>query len=137
MECSASSIPSINFTTHQFFLQSTWFFSPPLQRNNLQTAGQEVKLIYLEQATIGFYLMDNNDHFHRLMDEIQSFGGSALPQWVRCAPSTRFIPIDEESALLCEVERAPPYAVIDITQGINHCSLPIHHKSLQQHPKHS
>eukprot|EP01018_Ginkgo_biloba_P023611 Gb_37699 [translate_table: standard] len=39
----------------------------------LRSAGKEVQLIYLEQTTIGFYLLPNNDHFYRLMDEIKSF----------------------------------------------------------------
>ncbi|KAL4352816.1 hypothetical protein GQ457_06G020280 [Hibiscus cannabinus] len=39
----------------------------------LKKAGQEVKLLYMEQATIGFYLLPNNDHFHVVMDEISNF----------------------------------------------------------------
>ena len=39
----------------------------------LKKAGQEVKLLYLEQATIGFYLLPNNNHFHTVMDEIAAF----------------------------------------------------------------
>lgn len=39
----------------------------------LKRAGQEVKLLYLEQATIGFYLLPNNIHFHTVMDEISKF----------------------------------------------------------------
>ncbi|KAJ8898659.1 hypothetical protein K2173_004693 [Erythroxylum novogranatense] len=39
----------------------------------LQKAGHEVKLLYLKQATIGFYFLPNNDHFYCLMDEIKSF----------------------------------------------------------------
>nr|AZL47119.1 gibberellin binding protein [Panax ginseng] len=39
----------------------------------LKKAGQEVKLLYLEQATIGFYLLPNNDHFYTVMNEIKSF----------------------------------------------------------------
>lgn len=42
-------------------------------KEGLKRAGQEVKLLYLEKATIGFYLLPNNDHFHTLMDEISSF----------------------------------------------------------------
>ncbi|XP_010550963.1 PREDICTED: gibberellin receptor GID1A-like isoform X2 [Tarenaya hassleriana] len=33
----------------------------------------EVKLMYLERATIGFYLLPNNNHFHTVMDEIKAF----------------------------------------------------------------
>ncbi|KAK4779345.1 hypothetical protein SAY86_006873 [Trapa natans] len=36
----------------------------------LEKYGQKVKLLYLKQATIGFYLLPNNDHFHTVMDEI-------------------------------------------------------------------
>ncbi|MCL7023278.1 hypothetical protein MKW94_010183 [Papaver nudicaule] len=39
----------------------------------LKKAGQDVKLIFLEQATIGFYLLPNNNHFHNVMDEINTF----------------------------------------------------------------
>ncbi|XP_010524888.1 PREDICTED: gibberellin receptor GID1A-like [Tarenaya hassleriana] len=39
----------------------------------LRNAGQEVKLQYLERATIGFYLLPNNNHFHTVMDEINAF----------------------------------------------------------------
>ncbi|PIN26082.1 Arylacetamide deacetylase [Handroanthus impetiginosus] len=39
----------------------------------LKKFGQEVKPLYLEKATIGFYFLPNNDHFHRLMDEMKSF----------------------------------------------------------------
>ncbi|XAR52537.1 Carboxylesterase [Bertholletia excelsa] len=39
-----------------------------LKKNN-----QEVKLLYLERATIGFYLLPNNDHFYTVMDEISNF----------------------------------------------------------------
>ncbi|GAB2287361.1 Gibberellin receptor gid1c [Dionaea muscipula] len=42
----------------------------------LKKAGQNVKLLYLEQATIGFYLLPNNDHFYTVMDEIRSFVSS-------------------------------------------------------------
>lgn len=41
----------------------------------LRIAGQEVKLVYLEQATVGFYLLPNNDHFYTVMDEIRDFVG--------------------------------------------------------------
>ncbi|CDP15825.1 unnamed protein product [Coffea canephora] len=44
--------------------------------NGLVKAGQEVKLIYLEQATIGFYFLPNNDHFHVVMDGISNFVSS-------------------------------------------------------------
>lgn len=39
----------------------------------LKKAGQDVNLLYLEQATIGFYLLPNNNHFYTVMDEIKSF----------------------------------------------------------------
>ncbi|OWM62971.1 gibberellin receptor GID1C-like [Punica granatum] len=39
----------------------------------LEKYGQKVKLLYLKQATIGFYLLPNNDHFYTVMDEINSF----------------------------------------------------------------
>lgn len=39
----------------------------------LEKAGQEVKLLFLEQATIGFYLLPNNNHFYTVMNEISSF----------------------------------------------------------------
>ncbi|KAE8677044.1 Gibberellin receptor GID1B [Hibiscus syriacus] len=39
----------------------------------LKKAGQEVKLLYMEHATIGFYLLPNNHHFHTVMDEISKF----------------------------------------------------------------
>jgi gibberellin receptor GID1 len=39
----------------------------------LKKAGQDVKLLYLEQATIGFYLLPNNNHFHTVMNEISEF----------------------------------------------------------------
>jgi gibberellin receptor GID1 len=39
----------------------------------LVKSGQEVKLLYLEKATIGFYFLPNNEHFHSLMEEIKSF----------------------------------------------------------------
>ncbi|XP_073271880.1 gibberellin receptor GID1B-like, partial [Primulina huaijiensis] len=34
---------------------------------------QEVKLLYLEKATIGFYFLPNNEHFRSLMNEIKTF----------------------------------------------------------------
>lgn len=39
----------------------------------MKKAGQKVKLLYLEKATIGFYLLPNNDHFYTVMDEISNF----------------------------------------------------------------
>ncbi|CAI9774322.1 unnamed protein product [Fraxinus pennsylvanica] len=39
----------------------------------LKESGKEVKLLYLEQATIGFYFLPNNDHFCCLVDEIREF----------------------------------------------------------------
>ncbi|CAL5380936.1 unnamed protein product [Camellia sinensis] len=36
----------------------------------LKRNGQDVKLLYLEQATVGFYLLPNNEHFYTVMDEI-------------------------------------------------------------------
>lgn len=41
--------------------------------DGLRNAGQEVRLIYLEQATIGFYLLPNNSYFYNLMEEIKNF----------------------------------------------------------------
>ncbi|KAL5566177.1 hypothetical protein UlMin_029341 [Ulmus minor] len=42
----------------------------------LEKAGQNVKLMYLEKATIGFYLLPNNEHFYTVMDEIRNFVSS-------------------------------------------------------------
>ncbi|XP_010244605.1 PREDICTED: gibberellin receptor GID1C-like [Nelumbo nucifera] len=42
----------------------------------LKKAGQDVNLIYLEQATIGFYLLPNNNHFYTVMEEIKRFVNS-------------------------------------------------------------
>ncbi|GAB4829744.1 Gibberellin receptor gid1b [Ancistrocladus abbreviatus] len=42
----------------------------------LGKAGHEVKLLYLKQATIGFYFFPNNDHFYTLMEEIKNFVNS-------------------------------------------------------------
>ncbi|CAL5380934.1 unnamed protein product [Camellia sinensis] len=39
----------------------------------LKRNGQDVKLLYLEQATVGFYLLPNNEHFYTVMDEIRNF----------------------------------------------------------------
>ncbi|XP_071738283.1 gibberellin receptor GID1B-like [Rutidosis leptorrhynchoides] len=42
----------------------------------LENAGQDVKLLFLKKATIGFYFLPNNEHFYTLMDEIKSFVSS-------------------------------------------------------------
>ncbi|GLT95029.1 hypothetical protein SLE2022_127350 [Rubroshorea leprosula] len=42
----------------------------------LKKAGQVVKLLYQEQATVGFYFLPNNNHFHTVMDEITQFVSS-------------------------------------------------------------
>lgn len=39
----------------------------------LKKARKEVNLLYLKQATIGFYFLPNNDHFDCLMEEIKNF----------------------------------------------------------------
>lgn len=39
----------------------------------LQNSGQQVKLLFLKEATIGFYFLPNNDHFYCLMEEIKNF----------------------------------------------------------------
>lgn len=39
----------------------------------LGKSGQDVKLLYLKQATVGFYFLPNNDNFYLLMEEIKSF----------------------------------------------------------------
>lgn len=41
--------------------------------DGLKKAGQSVKLLYLLQATIGFYLLPNNNHFFEVMEEIRTF----------------------------------------------------------------
>ncbi|KAL2507711.1 Gibberellin receptor GID1B [Forsythia ovata] len=41
--------------------------------DGLKKCGHEVKLLYLEKATIGFYFLPNNEHFLSLVDEIKSF----------------------------------------------------------------
>ncbi|KAG2324574.1 hypothetical protein Bca52824_007302 [Brassica carinata] len=41
--------------------------------DGLKKTGQDVNLLYLEQATIGFYFLPNNDHFRCLMDELKKF----------------------------------------------------------------
>ncbi|KAJ1435720.1 Lipase, GDXG, putative serine active site [Sesbania bispinosa] len=42
----------------------------------LKKSGQDVKLLYLKEATIGFYFLPNNDHFYCLMKEINDFVNS-------------------------------------------------------------
>lgn len=42
----------------------------------LEKCGLKVKLLFLEQATIGFYFLPNNDHFYCLMEEINKFVNS-------------------------------------------------------------
>lgn len=42
----------------------------------LKRAKQDVKLVYREQATIGFYLLPNNEHFFGMMEEIKKFVSS-------------------------------------------------------------
>ncbi|MBA0584468.1 hypothetical protein Gorai_015277 [Gossypium raimondii] len=44
----------------------------------LEKCGQQVKLLYLDKATIGFYFLPNNDHFYCLMNEIKGFINSDL-----------------------------------------------------------
>ncbi|KAL3381801.1 hypothetical protein AABB24_001745 [Solanum stoloniferum] len=44
--------------------------------DGLKKDRQVVNLIYLEKATIGFYLLPNNEHFYTVMDEISSFVSS-------------------------------------------------------------
>ncbi|KAK6937470.1 Alpha/beta hydrolase fold-3 [Dillenia turbinata] len=39
----------------------------------LRNSGQQVKLLFLKQATIGFYFMPNIEHFFSLMEEIDEF----------------------------------------------------------------
>lgn len=39
----------------------------------LKDSGHDVKLLFLEQATIGFYFLPNNQHFYCLMEEINNF----------------------------------------------------------------
>lgn len=41
--------------------------------HGLRDAGKDVKLMFLEQATIGFYLLPNTQHFYGLMEEIKRF----------------------------------------------------------------
>ncbi|KAK3200416.1 hypothetical protein Dsin_023831 [Dipteronia sinensis] len=42
----------------------------------LKKAEQVVKLLYLQQATVGFYFLPNDDHFYVVMDEISNFVSS-------------------------------------------------------------
>lgn len=44
--------------------------------DGLRNFGQEVKLLFLKDATIGFYFLPNNDHFYCLMEEIKNFVNS-------------------------------------------------------------
>ncbi|CAM8991352.1 unnamed protein product [Rhodiola kirilowii] len=39
----------------------------------LRRSGHEVNLLYLKEATIGFYFLPNNDHFRCLMEQINLF----------------------------------------------------------------
>lgn len=39
----------------------------------LKKAGQDVKLLFLKRATIGFYLLPNTEHFYTVMEEIKNF----------------------------------------------------------------
>ncbi|KAK1426701.1 hypothetical protein QVD17_15380 [Tagetes erecta] len=39
----------------------------------LRRSGHDVKLLYLEKATIGFYFLPNNEHFYTLMEEMKNF----------------------------------------------------------------
>lgn len=41
--------------------------------DGLRKSGQEVELLFLENATIGFYFLPNNAHFYRFMDEMNNF----------------------------------------------------------------
>ncbi|KAI5659029.1 hypothetical protein M9H77_27822 [Catharanthus roseus] len=41
--------------------------------DGLRDAGQEVNLISLEEATVGFYFLPNNDYFYIVMDAISDF----------------------------------------------------------------
>ncbi|XP_058076678.1 gibberellin receptor GID1C-like [Magnolia sinica] len=44
--------------------------------DGLKRAGQDVKPIYLKQATVGFYLLPNNDNYYSVMEEIKNFVSS-------------------------------------------------------------
>ncbi|KAK8960325.1 Gibberellin receptor GID1C [Platanthera guangdongensis] len=46
--------------------------------DGLKNAGHEVRLIYREKATIGFYLLPNTNHHHEVMEEIKDFVKSNL-----------------------------------------------------------
>lgn len=39
----------------------------------LREDGLDVKLVYREKATVGFYLLSNTDHYHEVMEEISDF----------------------------------------------------------------
>ncbi|KAJ6824256.1 gibberellin receptor GID1C [Iris pallida] len=39
----------------------------------LKKAGQDVKLVYREKATVGFYFLPNTEHFYEVMEEIKGF----------------------------------------------------------------
>ncbi|KAK1277543.1 Gibberellin receptor GID1C [Acorus gramineus] len=39
----------------------------------LKKAGKDVRLLYLEKATVGFYLLPNTGHFYQVMEEIKNF----------------------------------------------------------------
>nr|AHV78710.1 GID1a [Agapanthus praecox subsp. orientalis] len=39
----------------------------------LKKVGQDVKLVYREKATVGFYFLPNTEHFYEVMEEIKSF----------------------------------------------------------------
>ncbi|XP_057720575.1 gibberellin receptor GID1B-like [Arachis stenosperma] len=41
--------------------------------NSLRSFSHHVNLLYLKDATIGFYFLPNNDHFSSLMDQINNF----------------------------------------------------------------
>lgn len=42
----------------------------------LKKAGQDVKLLFMGQATVGFYLLPNTDHYHVVMEKIKNFVSS-------------------------------------------------------------
>ncbi|KAK6940894.1 Alpha/beta hydrolase fold-3 [Dillenia turbinata] len=42
----------------------------------LRNSGKQVKLLFLKQATIGFYFLPNSEHFYSLMEEIDEFVNS-------------------------------------------------------------
>ncbi|GKU86706.1 hypothetical protein SLEP1_g1195 [Rubroshorea leprosula] len=41
--------------------------------DGLKRSGHDVKLLFLKQATVGFYFLPNNDHFYCLMEKIKTF----------------------------------------------------------------